>query len=69
MHRYIIFTVPNCTKCNENKKILDEKGIKYTELEVISNPENIAKARAYEVFMGGTVVDEMTGEHVNVEEL
>jgi len=69
MHRYVIFTIPNCPKCLENKKLLDQKGIKYTELDVISNQENIAKARAYEVFMAGTVVDELTGDHINVEEL
>lgn len=66
---YLIFTQPACSNCILNKKVLDEKGIEYKEIDVTSSQENIELANKYNVRMGGTVVNEDTGEHVNVNEL
>ena len=40
-----IFSKPNCMSCNFAKKYLDDKGVKYEEIDVINDKEALAMLR------------------------
>ena len=40
-----IYSKPNCMACNFSKKYLDDKGVKYEEIDVINDKEALAMLR------------------------
>jgi len=56
-----IFSTPQCSYCDAAKKLLDEKGLAYTNLDVMSDPailadfqERLPRAKAVpEIFIDG----------------
>lgn len=66
---YLLFTMPHCPQCTKVKSLLKEKGIKYTEYDVVKDPEGLKLARKYNVKMGGAIVDVKTGQHVDINNI
>jgi glutaredoxin len=66
---YLLFSIPNCVKCNNNKKILHEKNIEFKEVNVMESEENKKLAMQYNIKMGGTIIDDTTGKIIDVDEL
>lgn len=64
---YLLFTMPNCGQCLIVKHKLQEKGIKYQEIDVTISKENRELAERYEIKMAGTIIDGDTGELVELE--
>lgn len=66
---YLLFSIPNCPQCKKAKDALDRKGIKYKEYDVYNNPEGLELARKYNVQMGGTIIDNKTGQQVDINKI
>ncbi len=41
---YINSKIPNCPFCDAAKKLLDTKGFKYTEIDLVKNQEEFSKS-------------------------
>lgn len=66
---YLLFTIPNCGICNNNKRQLEQKQIEFQEIKVMESDKNQELARKYNVRMGGTIIDSNTGKVVDVNDL
>ena len=40
-----VYSKPNCMSCNFAKKYLDDKGVKYEEIDVFKDEESLAMLR------------------------
>lgn len=66
---YLVFTAPNCGRCNVVKNILLSKNVPFKEVNVAEGYQNLKLAQKYGVAIGGTIIDEDTGKTVMVEEI
>jgi glutaredoxin len=66
---YLLFTIPNCSICERNKGLLNYKNIEYKEIKVTESKENAELAEKYKVKMGGSIIDNITGKLVSINEL
>lgn len=64
--KLLLFTMPNCHVCEETKRKLKEKKLIYREIKVMDNKENQELAIKYNVKMAGTVINEETGEKIDI---
>lgn len=64
---YLLFALPKCPQCEASKKILQDNNIEYKEILVSESIENAQLAIKYNVKMGGTVIDDETGEKIDLD--
>lgn len=62
----LLFTQPGCMQCLISKRKLEEKRLKYKEIDVSKSQENMDLAIKYDVKTGGTIIDDETGEIVKL---
>lgn len=59
-----IYTTPICGYCMRAKRLLDQKGVEFTEIDVMGNPEKRAEMvqrsgggrTVPQIFIGGTLI-------------
>ena len=66
---YLLFTVPNCKRCDKAREILKETGYHYQEIDLTKSQSNINLSVVYNVYEPGVIVDEDTKEHIEIEDL